>query len=161
MAQGGRWVFSTAHNKTGRRSADTMKFSPTPSANRVGRNGRVSKIAAGRGKAWQGVARPGGARRCKAKQGEVTSSIQRAYCWMHWRKLQRGVAGRGMAWRGLAWLGKDKQGKARLIPNIRQLRLSGGMEATPTGRGRARRGGARLGMAWLCAARQGNLYDVL
>ena len=43
-----------------------MKFSPTPSANRVGRNENVSKIAAGlggalRGKAGQGKAGPGGA----------------------------------------------------------------------------------------------------
>ena len=67
---------------------------------------------------WAGrcEARPGGARRgqavrCKAKQGEVTSSIQRAYCWMHWRKLQQGVARHGMAWQGAAGLGKDKQGK--------------------------------------------------
>ena len=63
------------------------------------------------GMAWRGLAWLG-----KDKQGEVTSSIQRVYCWMHWRKLQQGRAGTGMALlgragRGLAWLGKDKQGK--------------------------------------------------
>ena len=66
--------------------------------------------------AWHGEAGPGAARQSEAKQGEVTSIIQRVDCWMHWRKLQRGAAGRGMALlgragRGLAWIGKDKQGK--------------------------------------------------
>ena len=94
-----------------------MKFSPTPSANRVGRNENVSKIAAGlggalRGKAGQGKAGPGGALQGKAKQGEATSIIQRVDCWMHWRKLQPGRSGTGMALlgragRGLARMGKD------------------------------------------------------
>lgn len=57
-------------------------------------------------------------------------------------KLRQGVARQCRAGQGGA-----RQGLARLIPNIRQSRLSGEMEATHTGPGRARQGRARLGKA--------------
>ena len=76
---------------------------------------------------WHGLAV-----RCKAKQGEVTSSIQRVYCWMHWRKLQQGGARHGAA-----RLGRARQGSAGL--------------------GRARQGSAGLGRARQGLAGQGKV----
>ena len=57
-------------------------------------------ISAGRGAAWCGTARPGGARR-----GRDTLLIS---AW-------RGLAWRGPAWRGEAWRGMARRGRDTLL----------------------------------------------
>ena len=113
----------------------------------MGRKENVSKIAAGRGEARPGGARLGQAGRGKDKQGEVTSSIQRVYCWMHWRKLQPGAAWQGMARLGPARHGKAKRGKVdSKHPAISVVGWNGG-NSNAAGHGAARLGGAKQGKA--------------
>ena len=76
-----------------------MKFSLTPSANRVGLNENVSKIAAGHGGAWRGPDWHGRARLSKARLLQASSEF---------------IAGCTGGNSNMARLGLARNGKARL-----------------------------------------------